>query len=439
MHQIFVVVIFWFDFLYGMNKLFINIKKLNGIQPAGKLILKGDELNEMNSLENAFLETENGLIKRFGLMSEIAIDSNQFNGEVVDCNDREMFPAFADSHTHLVFAGTREEEFTDKINGLSYEAIAGKGGGILNSARRLNEMPQHILTEMAMKRLNDLQRCGTASVEIKSGYGLSVEGELKMLRVIEELKRTSSLNIKATFLGAHAIPAEYKTHREDYIKLIIEKMLPQIAKENLADYCDVFCEQGFFTKDETEKILTAAARFGLKAKIHANQLSNTGAVQTAVKMNALSVDHLEQMSETEIECLAKSNTIPTLLPAAAFFLRLPYPPARKMMEAGLPVTLATDFNPGSSPSNRMSFVLSLACIQMRMTPVEAFNAATLNGAAAMELSQQTGSITIGKQANLLLLKKEMNINHIPYFFGNDVIDEIYVKADLQSEEFTSLI
>ena len=409
-----------------MIKQFINIKKLHGIQPADKKILRGKELNIFPFLENAFIEVENGLIRNFGLMKDLEINDSL---DTVDCKNFEVIPAFCDSHTHLVYATTREEEFRDKINGLSYEDIASKGGGILNSAAKLAAKPFDQLVEDALERLEEIKKQGTASVEIKSGYGLSVDSELKMLRVIQELKSKSGLNIKSTFLGAHAIPTMYKKNREEYIRLIIEEMLPEIAKEKLADYCDVFCEKGFYSNEETRKIISWAAKYGLKAKIHANQLSNTGAVQTAVECNALSVDHLEQMSDEEINCLAKSNTIPTLLPSAAFFLRLPFPPARKMIEANLPVTIATDFNPGSSPSGRMSFVISLACSQMQMTPEEALNACTLNGAAAMELSDITGSISIGKQANFILLKNGHNINHIPYHFGKDVIQKVVLKGN----------
>ena len=412
-----------------MRKRFINIKKLNGTWPSDKLILKGKELNEMPCFENAFIECDNGIITHIGTMNDMP---GEFSGDITDCNFAEVVPAFVDSHTHLVFAATREKEFVDKINGLSYEAIAAKGGGILNSANKLAATPHDVLVVQALQRLNEIQKQGTATVEIKSGYGLSLEAELKMLRVIRDLKKLTPLNIKATFLGAHAIPMAYKQDREGYIKLIINEMLPAVANENLADYVDVFCEQGFFTNEETERIIVAASKFGLKPKIHANQLSNSGAVQTAVKCNAISVDHLEQMDDETIQCLTDSKTIPVVLPTAAFFLRLPYPPARRMIEAGLPVTLATDFNPGSSPNGRMSFAISLACIQMRMTPNEAINAASLNGAAALELSDKTGSISAGKEASFIILKQDCNINHIPYFFGKDVIDKVVVKGILSN-------
>ncbi|MEO6167162.1 MAG: imidazolonepropionase [Chitinophagales bacterium] len=413
-----------------MNILIKNIKSLAGIQSAEIKQVKGNDLKTLPSLENAWLFIEAGKISAFGLMQDFGQSkiNNQKSKiqETIDATGKIVLPCFCDSHTHLVFADTRESEFIYKIQGFTYEEIAARGGGILNSAKKLRDTPEEILLEKALSRIEEIKNSGTGAVEIKSGYGLSYEGELKMLRVIKKLKSLSPIPVKASFLGAHAIPAEFKTNREGYIQLLIEQLLPKIAEEGLADYCDVFCDKGFFTPEETDRVLHAGWKYGLKPKIHANQLAISGGVQAGVRNNAVSVDHLESMGDAEIECLKNSNTIPTMLPSAAFFLRMPYPPARQMIEAGLPVTLATDFNPGSSPSGRMSFVISLACIQMKMTPEEAINAATLNGAAAMEMSAELGSITVGKKANIIITKPLNSIANIPYSFGNDVIERVLV-------------
>jgi imidazolonepropionase len=410
-----------------MNVLFKNIKSLAGVRSAETKVLKEDDLKQLPAIEDAWLHVQDGKIAAYGGMKNVNADQFRVAGAMdVDCTGRIMLPCFCDSHTHLVFADWREEEFVHKIRGLSYEEIATRGGGILNSARKVNETSEEILLEKAFQRIVEIKNQGTGAVEIKSGYGLSYDGELKMLRVIQKLKALSPIPVKASFLGAHAIPAAYKERREEYLKLLTEKILPKIAEENLADYCDVFCEKGFFTPEETDKILQAGWKYGLKPKIHANQLSISGGVQAGVRNKAISVDHLESVGEEEIECLKNSNTIPTLLPTAAFFLRMQYPPARKMIEAGLPVTLASDYNPGSSPSGRMSFVISLACIQMKMTPEEAINAATLNGARAMELENELGSITVGKKANLILTKPINSIANIPYHFGEDVIENVFI-------------
>lgn len=408
-----------------MNLLFTNIKRLAGVRPASVKILKGNELAELPSLDNAWLHVQDGMIAAYGQLN----DDSHFHIEgtqKIDCTGRMILPCWCDSHTHLVFADWRQEEFVYKIKGMTYEEIAAHGGGILNSAKKLHETPEELLLEKALHRIHEIKNQGTGAVEIKSGYGLSYEGELKMLRVIRKLKSLSPIPVKATFLGAHALPPEYKDYRDDYLKLLTEKLLPQIAEEQLADYCDVFCEKGFFTPEETDRILQAGWKYGLKPKIHANQLAISGGVQAGVRNKAISVDHLESVGDEEIECLRNSDTIPTLLPFAAFFLRMQYPPARKMIEAGLPVTLATDYNPGSSPSGRMSFVISLACIQMKMTPEEALNAATLNGARAMELEHELGSITVGKKANLILTKPINSLSNIPYQFGIDNIEHVYV-------------
>ncbi len=412
-----------------MSLLIKNIKALAGIHPKDKLHLKGSELNNLPAIENAFLLTDGDKIKSFGKMEEIS--SLNISSEIIemDANGKFVLPAFCDSHSHLVFAETRESEFVDKISGLTYEQIAAKGGGILNSAKKLSVTSEDELVESALIRLQEVQSQGTGSIEIKSGYGLSVEAELKMLRVIRKLKTLSPLTIKSTFLGAHAVPVEYKNNRNEYIRIIIEEMLPRIADEGLADYCDVFCENGFYTPEETDKILQTGWKYNLKPKIHANQLAISGGVQAGVRNNAISVDHLENIGDEEISVLKNSTTIATLLPSAAFFLRLPFPPARKMIEENLTVALATDFNPGSSPSGRMSFVISLACIQMKMTPEEAINAATLNGAAAMELSNDFGSIAIGKKANLIITKEISSLANIPYFFGRDCIEKVIVNGE----------
>ncbi|HAP02041.1 MAG TPA: imidazolonepropionase, partial [Bacteroidetes bacterium] len=343
-----------------MSVLIRNIKELAGIHSTDKKLLRGNELGNLPSIENAFLLTENDLIKSFGKMEDLSKENIPANAEVIDAAGKILLPAFCDSHTHLVFASTREEEFADKIRGVSYEEIAAKGGGILNSAKKLSAASEEELLNCALARLEEVRLQGTGAIEIKSGYGLSVESEIKMLRVIRKLKKISPLKIKSTFLGAHAFPAEFKNNHEEYIRIIIEEMLPRIADEGLADYCDAFCEKGFFSPDETDRILQAGWKYGLKPKIHANQLAISGGVQVGVKNNAVSVDHLENIGEEEINVLKNSDTIATMLPSAAFFLRLPYPPVRKMIEENLAVALATDFNPGSSPSGRMSFVISLA-------------------------------------------------------------------------------
>jgi len=380
------------------------------------------------SINDAWLIIEGEEISGFGRMEELKNKSIPENN--IDASGKTVLPAWCDSHTHLVYAGSREEEFVDKIRGLSYAEIAARGGGILNSARKLNETGEDQLFNDAYKRLNEAALMGTANIEIKSGYGLTLEGELKMLRVIKKLKNKSRLTIKATFLGAHAIPAEYKEHREKYIALIIDEMLPAIGREQLAEYIDVFCEQGFFSNEETERICKAGMVFGLKPKIHANQLSAGGAVQTAVKLKAVSADHLEVMDDDAIGSLKSSETIATLLPSAAFFLRMPYQPARKLIDEGCAVALASDCNPGSSPGYNMNFVVSLACIGMKMLPEEAINAASFNGACAIELQRQTGSIAIGKKADLIITKHIPSIAYIPYSFSTIQIDKTIVKGEI---------
>lgn len=405
-----------------------NIKTLVLAETSPRSLVKGAEMADLPLLNDAWLLIENDRIARFGPMQDCPERADQ----IIDATGRMVFPSWCDSHTHIVFAASREEEFVDRIRGLSYEEIAERGGGILNSARRLQVCPEDTLFENALQRLNEVISHGTGAIEIKSGYGLSPESELKMLRVIRRLKEVSPIPIKSTFLGAHAIPTEYKMRRDDYIKLVIEIMLPQVAAEGLADYCDVFCDKGFYTVAETDRILKAAAGYGLKAKIHANELDYSGGVQIGVANNAISVDHLEYTGDAEIESLKSSNTLPTLLPSCAFFLGIPYGPARKMIDAGLPVVLATDYNPGSSPSGKMPFVVALACIKMKMLPEEAIHAATLNGAAAMEIQQDFGSLAVGKKANLFLSKPMSSLAYLPYAFGANLVETVILNGQIQA-------
>jgi len=408
-----------------MNLLIKNIKTLVGIQPTDRTTpLRGAEMTELNTISNAFLFIENDKIADFGSMDNCPIRADK----TIDATGKMVFPTWCDSHTHLVFAGSREGEFEDRINGLSYQEIAKRGGGILNSARRLQKADEEELLEAAWQRLNEVKNYGTGVIEIKSGYGLTVESELKMLRIIRRLKEKSDMGIKASFLGAHALPLVFKDNREGYIQLIIKEMLPKIAGEELADYVDVFCEKVAFSVEETERIMEAAANYGLKPKIHTNQFNCMGGIQASVKHDAVSVDHLEVVNEEEIACLQNSNTIATLLPSAPFFINDHYPPARQLLKANLPVALATDFNPGSTPSGRMPFVLSLACIKLRMTPSEAINAATFNGACALEWQQEYGSISKGKIANFFITKPMSSIAYLPYAFGSDLVEQVFIKG-----------
>jgi len=402
-----------------------NIKSLVQVDTAARRsLVRGADMAALPSLHDAYVLIENERIAAFGPMSECPERAD----EVLDASGRLVLPSWCDSHTHLVFAATREEEFVDRIRGLSYEQIAERGGGILNSARRLQATSEDRLFEQAWERLQEVIGYGTGAIEIKSGYGLTLDSELKMLRVVRRLKEQSPIPIRATFLGAHAVPQEYKARRNEYIDLVINEMLPRVAGEGLADYCDVFCDRGFFTVEETDRILQAGWQYGLKPKIHANELGITGGVQVGVKNRAVSVDHLEHCGEAEIQSLLSSDTLPTLLPSCAFFLGIPYGPARRMIDAGLPVVLATDYNPGSSPSGKMSFVVSLACIKMKMLPEEAITAATLNGACAMELEQDHGSIAVGKVANLIVTKPMNSVAQLAYSFGSDPIDTVILSG-----------
>ena len=411
-----------------MATLISNIKQLVGVREESKL-LKGKELSALPCLDNSYLIIENGIISDFGLMKEIRDPKSKIENEI-DASDQFILPCWCDSHTHLVFAASREEEFVDKLKGMSYEEIAAKGGGILNSAKKLNAMSEDELFNVSWKRLNEVIKLGTGAIEIKSGYGLSVEGELKMLHVIKRLKEVSPIQVKATFLGAHTYPLEYRENHKGYIDLIINEMLPVIAKEKLADYIDVFCENGFFSPEETETICRAGIRQGLKAKIHANQLNFSGGIEVGIKLNAVSVDHLETVNGDIINKLANSQTIGTLLPTAAFFLRMLFQPARQMIDAGCAIALASDYNPGSSPSGNMNLVVAMSCTGMKMLPEEAINAATLNGAFAMELQDEVGSITVGKKANLIFTRSIPSLAYLPYAFGSNLIDKVMINGEI---------
>jgi imidazolonepropionase len=412
-----------------MRKLVVNIKSLHGILEPAQPKLAGAEMAQMQSIAEAYLCIEDGKIAHFGSMADLKASQMEGVTEVIDASGKLVLPAFCDSHTHIVFAEPREGEFVMRIQGQSYEEIAKNGGGILNSAKKLREYNPDALYASAWARLQEIMHTGTGAVEIKSGYGLTPSQEIKMLRVIKELQRNSTIPIKATFLGAHAIPTDFKERRMDYINSIIYEMIPVVAEEKLATYIDVFCDKGFFTPEETDRILKAGIAAGLKPKIHANELAISGGVQVGVANKALSVDHLECIGDAEIEALKGSETMATLLPGTAFFLDISYPPARKMMDAGLAVALASDYNPGSSPSGNMEFILSLACTQMKMTPEEALAAATINGAYAMDLQDTHGSITIGKQANFILTKEIPSLAFMPYSFGKTSIEAVYFDGE----------
>ena len=405
----------------------ILIKNIKGLVQYGEnlpSVRKGKEMKELPILENAFLALEDGVIVAYGLMSDWGGIDDWRDLEVIDADGKYVLPAFCDSHTHTVFANSREEEFVDRINGLTYEEIAIKGGGILNSARRLAEMSEDELFDQALERVERLMSYGTGALEIKSGYGLSVEAEIKMLRVIKRLKAECSIEIKATFLGAHAFPPEHKENHRGYIDLIINEMLPIIKEEGLADYIDVFCERNYFSVQEMAEILEAGIAIGLKPKVHVNQFSAMGGVAKAVELNALSVDHLEEISDNDIEVLKGSNTMSTILPSCSHFLSIPFGDARRLMENDLPVALASDFNPGSTPSGNLSFVWSLACVKMKMTPEEALNALTINAAYAMELSDSHGTISLGKTTPIIITKQIPSLAYIPYSFGDQLIERL---------------
>jgi len=408
-----------------MKTLLINIKELLQIRETSVTKVSGAEMATLPKIDNAFLLIENDLIVDFGSMNDcpnISVDTT------IDAAGKTVLPTWCDSHTHIVYAGNREQEFVDRINGLTYEEIANRGGGILNSAKKLNETSEEEIYNQSKVRLEEVMHQGTGAVEIKSGYGLTVEGELKMLRVIKKLAQDYPITIKATFLGAHAFPTEYKENHTSYIDLIINEMLPKIAEEKLADYIDAFLETGYFSVEETERIMEAGKKYGLIAKIHVNQFTAINGIAACVKHNALSVDHLEIVTDDDIEALKNTITMPVALPSCSYFISIPYTPARKMIAAGLPLALATDFNPGTTPSGNMNFVVATACIKMKMTPEEAINAATINGAYAMGLSQTHGSITKGKKANLIITKPLSSYYQLPYAFGSNLIDTVIING-----------
>jgi len=413
-----------------MKTLIVNIKQLVQVETTPRKWVAGADMAHLDIIDNAFLLVNGDRIEAFGRMHELT-DAVYECGETIqeiDAEGRLVLPSFCDSHTHIVYAGSREIEYIDKIKGLSYEEIAKRGGGILNSAERIRKASEDELYFSAQDRLREIAGLGTGAVEIKSGYGLDTESELKMLRVIKRLKETEPLLIKSTFLGAHAVPVEYKNNQSGYVDLIINEMIPAVAAEELADYIDVFCDKGFFTVEDTDRILNAGMKYGLRAKIHANELDRSGGVQVGVKYNALSVDHLEHMGPAEIDALRGSETMPTVLPGAAFFLNMPYSPVREMIQAGLPVALASDYNPGSSPSGNMKFVMSLGCVNYKMLPEEVIHATTLNSAYAMGVQEEVGSIAVGKRANFYITAPIPNIAFLPYAYGSDLIDMVFLNG-----------
>ncbi len=413
-----------------MKTLITNIKQLVQVGTSPRKWVAGKEMAVLPHMDNAYLLIEDERIATFGKMEDLDYGKLEETDllQEIDASGRLVLPSFCDSHTHLVYAGSREIEYIDKIRGLSYEEIAQRGGGILNSAERIRYASEEELYEDAYARIEEIASFGTGAVEIKSGYGLDTESELKMLRVIRRLKETTPLLIKATFLGAHAVPAEYKGRQTEYVNLIINEMIPAIAAEDLADYIDVFCDKGFFTVEDTDRILNAGMKYGMRAKIHANELDYSGGVQVGVKYNAISVDHLEYIGQEEIACLLDSDTMPTILPGAAFFLNMPYSPVRSMINAGLPIALASDYNPGSSPSGNMKFVISLGCINYKMLPEEVINATTLNSAYAMGVEEKAGSIEVGKLANFYITKPISGIEYLPYAYGSNLIDRVFLQG-----------
>ena len=408
-----------------MSTLFIHIKELLQTREKAELKVMGKSMSELPHIKNAFLRINGDTIHSFGPMDELVVEDSD---EVIDVTGKIILPTWCDSHSHVVYAGDRSQEFVDRINGLSYEDIAAKGGGILNSAQTLQNTSESALYQQSIKRVNELVKLGTGALEIKSGYGLTTDAELKMLRVIKKIKENSAIKIKATFLGAHAIPKKHSDNKKEYLDLIINHMLPEIHKEQLADFVDVFCEKGYFSLEDTEQVLNAAAKYDLIPKIHVNQFNAFGGVALGVKHKALSVDHLEVLNNEDIEALKNTDTIPVALPGCSFFLGIPYTPARPLIDSGLPLALATDFNPGSAPSGNMNFIVSLACIKMKMSPEEAINAATINGAFAMNASKEYGSISIGKKASIIITKELTSYRQIPYHFGNNPIYKVMIDG-----------
>ena len=408
-----------------MTTLFINIKELIQVRDKSVKKVSGKDMSILPVIKNAFMLIEDDIIINFGSMDNLDVKKAD---KVIDLSGRLVLPTWCDSHTHLVYADSREEEFVDRIKGLSYHEIAEKGGGILNSAKKLQLKIEDQLYNDAVIRIEEIIKSGTGALEIKSGYGLTLDSELKMLQVIKKLKETFPIPIKATFLGAHAIPSKYKENREEYIQLIINKMIPEVASKKLADYIDVFCEKGYFSPEETDRILKAGVTYGLIPKIHVNQFNSMGGVKVGVNNNALSVDHLEVLTDEDLSILSKSNTMPVALPSCSFFLGIPYTNARKIIDSNIPLAIASDFNPGSTPSGNMNFVVSLACIKLKMTPEEAINAATLNAAYALNLSKEIGSISKGKLANFMITKPIKSYNFLPYYFGNNSNERIYLNG-----------
>ena len=415
-----------------MKTVIKNISELIQTEKTARKWVAGKEMSQISTIKNAFVEIEDGIISSYGSMNDWKGIEDWNNIEIIDAEGGMVFPTYCDSHTHLVFASSRENEFVDRINGLSYEEIAQRGGGILNSAEKLQNTSEDQLYNISIERLNNLIKMGTGAVEIKSGYGLTLDAELKILRVIKRLKENSEITIKATFLAAHALPKEFKDNKDGYMDLVINEMLPIVAKENLADYVDIFCEKGYFSVEDTKRLLKAANKYGIQAKTHVNQFNSIGGVEASVKLGALSVDHLEEMKEEDFVSLENSECIPTILPSCSFFLGIPYGPAKKMIERGIPVALATDYNPGSSPSGNMNLVTSLGCIQMKMTPEQVINATTINTAYAMGVEKELGSICVGKKANLFITKEIPSYSYLSYSFGENLINKVIINGKIIS-------
>ena len=422
---------FWLNFviLSNMKTVIKNISQLVQFDNQNLKFRAGNDMNCLNTIDNAYIEIENGKISNFGDMDEWSGISDWNSTTIIDANEGLVLPTFCDSHTHLVFAESRESEFNDRINGLSYQEIAQNGGGILNSAKKIHQIDEEILYERSLKRLNKLIKLGTGAIEIKSGYGLSVESELKILRVIKKLKETTPICIKSTFLGAHAVPEKYKKNKKEYIELIIDKMLPEIASNDLADYIDIFCEEGYFTKEDTIRILQAGKKYNLQGKTHVNQFNSLGGVKSSIDNDSLSVDHLEIMKEDDFLAFKESNTIATILPSCSFFLGIPYSPAKEFISRNIPINLASDYNPGSSPSGNMNLVASLGSIKLKMNAEQVINATTLNGAYAMGLEKELGTISIGKIANLIITKPIPNYQYLHYSFGENLIDKVIIAGE----------
>lgn len=414
-----------------MKTVIKNIAELIQTEEEPRKWVAGKDMSSINTIKNAFIEIENGLITNFGSMEQWPGILDWNNTEIIDAEEGMVFPTYCDSHTHLVFASSREEEFSDRINGLTYQEIAAKGGGILNSVNKLQNTTEDQLYKDALNRLNDLIKLGTGAIEIKSGYGLTTEHELKILRVIKRLKENTDVTIKATFLGAHALPRNFQNNKDGYMSLVINEMLPEIHKKELADFVDIFCEENYFTVQDTKNLLKAANRFNLRGKVHVNQFNAIGGIKASVNLGALSVDHLEEMEEEDLNILIGSNCMPTVLPTCSFFLGIPYGPARKIINKNLPIALASDYNPGSSPSGNMNFVSSLGCIALRMTPEEVINATTINTAYAMEIEKELGSIAIGKKANLFITKPMPSYKYLHYSFGQNMIKKVILNGKIQ--------